>query len=520
MIRRDTKAMREAKALLAALVLEDDRRWGDVAEPWQWRLAEWAFDERARPNRWESRPRGGSKSTDIAAISMVAMLTTDPAGSRSYAVAVDRDQGRLIAEAAAGFVVRTPALASALTVDSYKVTANGSGSALEILAADAASTWGLKPRRVVCDEFCQWSSTANAKGVWMAILTSMGKVDGAKLLCTSTSGDPAHWSHGIYETALKSKAWTVQEVPGPLPWASEDFLAEQRLILPDSVYRRLHLNQWCASEDRLTNLDDVRACVTLDGPLEWQEGRQYVLALDLGVRNDRTVAAVMHSERVVEPGGRDVVQRMVLDRMEVWAGTRANPVDLGAVEEWVEFTARAYRARVVCDPWQAIAMVQRLRSRGLQVEEFNFSQQSTGRLAVALHTTIRDHRLAIPDDPELIDELVNVRLRETSPNVYRLDHDPDRHDDRAVSLAMAILQLATREPMSRPILYTDEEIEREDFNVAVAQARAAGTIANPVPLFGGYAFGGDSAMPASVHRDDEDEKLAATRGKTKPSPFV
>ena len=517
MIRRNTKAMREAKALLAALVLEDGRLWGDVAEPWQWRTAEWAFDERARPNRWDTRPRGGSKSTDIAGVSMVAMLTTDPVGSRSYAIAVDKDQGRLIAEAAAGFVARTPALASALTVDSYKVTAS-SGSTLEILAADAASTWGLKPRRVVCDEFCQWPSTANAKGVWTAILTSMGKVAGAKLLCTSTSGDPAHWSHAVYETARKSKAWTVQEVPGPLPWASEDFLVEQRLILPESVYRRLHLNEWCASEDRLTNLDDVRACVTLDGPLGAAPGHQYVLALDLGVRNDRTVAAVMHSERVVEPGGRDVVQRMVLDRMEVWAGTRANPVDLGAVEEWVEYTARAYRARVVCDPWQAIAMVQRLRSRGLQVEEFNFSQQSTGRLAVALHTTIRDHRLAIPDDSDLIDELVNVRLRETSPNVYRLDHDPDRHDDRAVTLAMAILQLATRVPMSRPILYSDEEIEHEDFNVAVAQARAAGTIANPVPLFGGYAFGGYSAMPASVHRDDDHDQ--SQNGKTAPSPFV
>ena len=271
----------------------------------------------------------------------------------------------------------------------------------------------------------------------------MGKVAGAKLLCTSTSGDPAHWSHKVYEAALKSKAWTVQETPGPLPWASEDFLAEQRLILPESVYRRLHLNEWCASEDRLTSLDDVRACVTLDGPLEWEQGRQYVLALDLGVRDDRTVAAVMHSERTLEPGGRDVVQRMVMDRMEVWAGSRANPVDLGAVEQWVEFTARAYRAKVVCDPWQAIAMVQRLRSRGLQVEEFNFSQQSNGRLAVALHTTIRDHRLAIPDDEALIDELVNIRLKETAPNVYRIEHDPDKHNDRAIALAMATLQLAT-----------------------------------------------------------------------------
>ena len=39
----------------------------------------------------------------------------------------------------------------------------------------------------------------------------------------------------------------------------------------------------------------------------------------------------------------------------------------------------------LCDPWQAIAMVQRLRSRGVPVEEFTFSQPSVGRLAVALH---------------------------------------------------------------------------------------------------------------------------------------
>jgi phage FluMu gp28-like protein len=54
-----------------------------------------------------------------------------------------------------------------------------------------------------------------------------------------------------------------------------------------------------------------------------------------------------------------------------------------------------------------------------------------------LHQLIRSHTLAIPDDPELIDELANVRLIETSPGVYRLDHDPNRHDDRAIALALA-----------------------------------------------------------------------------------
>jgi phage FluMu gp28-like protein len=53
---------------------------------------------------------------------------------------------------------------------------------------------------------------------------------------------------------------------------------------------------------------------------------------------------------------------------------------------------------------------------------------------------------ALPDDEELLDELANVRLRESAPGVYRMDHDPDRHDDRAVALALAAHHLVTRVP--------------------------------------------------------------------------
>ena len=50
------------------------------------------------------------------------------------------------------------------------------------------------------------------------------------------------------------------------------------------------------------------------------------------------------------------------------------------------------------------------------------------------------------DDRELLDELANVWLRETSPGVFRLDHDPGRHDDRAITLALAAHSLTEKAP--------------------------------------------------------------------------
>ena len=67
-----------------------------------------------------------------------------------------------------------------------------------------------------------------------------------------------------------------------------------------------------------------------------------------------------------------------------------------------------------------------------------------GRLATTVHLLLREHRLALPQDPQLLDELANVRLRETSPGVYRMDHDPDKHDDQAIALALAANHLITR----------------------------------------------------------------------------
>jgi len=73
--------------------------------------------------------------------------------------------------------------------------------------------------------------------------------------------------------------------------------------LRDSEYSRLHLNIWTQSEDRLVSAADLLAAAVLDGEQEPRAGVQYLISVDLGLVNDKTVVAVGHSGEISpEPG--------------------------------------------------------------------------------------------------------------------------------------------------------------------------------------------------------------------------
>jgi hypothetical protein len=93
--------------------------------------------------------------------------------------------------------------------------------------------------------------------------------------------------------------------------------------------------------------------------------------------------------------------------------------------------------RTVADDRDA-ATSARARGGRYRVVVHEPERRSPGRDTAHL---LRDHRLALPPDQELLDELATVRLRESAPGVLRLDHDAGRHDDRAVSLGLAALTL-------------------------------------------------------------------------------
>lgn len=434
----------DAMAVLAALVLEDGRRWGEAATDWQRADAAAVLDLSGPRLHFQTRPRGGSKTTDEAGVALAVLLEQAPPGSRSYALATDGEQAGLLTDAMRGFVARTPELQGAVKVMARQVVNTRTSAALEVLPADGASAWGLRPYFVVADELAAWPHTRNYVQLWEAVISAMPKTQG-RLVCLTSAGDPSHWSFRVIEGARTSKQWRVSEIPGPLPWREPADLEEQRRMLPESSYARLHLNQWAQAEDRLTTVEAVRACIGHEGVLMAEKGVDYVVSLDIGLTNDRTVAAVGHRIEFA-----DRSHGVVLDRMDVWQGRKGAPVDLVAVGEHLAEVCGQYNgARLVFDPYQGQHLAQVLRSRGVTAKAFTFSQSSTGRLGMLLFRLLRDGLLDLPDDPDLVAELAGVTLRENAPGSYRLDNAPGTHDDRAVALALLAHELLEHHPRRR-----------------------------------------------------------------------
>jgi hypothetical protein len=167
----------------------------------------------------------------------------------------------------------------------------------------------------------------------------------------------------------------------------------------------------------------------------------YSIGLDVGTSNDATACVVCHQETQRNAAGERVGTHVVVDAIRSWSGTRAVNVDLREVEEELAILGKRYRATLYFDPSQALAMTQRLSSRGISVVRFDFTAASVGKLASGLLNLLRTRQLHLPRHPKLYDELLTVRLRTNSVGVLRIDHDPGRHDDHVIALALAAYPL-------------------------------------------------------------------------------
>lgn len=102
-------------------------RWGDCCTEDQLRDAEAILNIDSPRRHWLGRAKGYSKSREVAALSLVALLTQFPPDAQGYIAASDLEPAGLLRQSMAEFVNNTPELQGRVTVDLPKVS-NPSGA--------------------------------------------------------------------------------------------------------------------------------------------------------------------------------------------------------------------------------------------------------------------------------------------------------------------------------------------------------------------------------------------------------
>ena len=174
---------------MASLPVERGR-WGETATDFQRRDAAAVLDLMGPPFTFITRPRGGRKSTDAAALCVALHMTTAPPGATSFVVAADAEQAGIVLDSVRSFLRGAQALRKFIKVEARRVVFLTDGeptSSVAVLPADEASSYGLRPYLVIADELSVWPDSANAKGLWSAVVSAMPKIEGSKLVVVTSA---------------------------------------------------------------------------------------------------------------------------------------------------------------------------------------------------------------------------------------------------------------------------------------------------------------------------------------------
>jgi hypothetical protein len=472
----DIEAVEEevtALDVMYGLVLEDGREWGEAAADFQRADVEAVFDVSGPTWHFLTRPRGASKTSDTAGMVLSWLVAESEPLFRGIVVAASEAQAGELIEAAAGFVERTPGLSDLVVVESLKISVE-SGAYVEVLTASESGSWG-KGRAtsfIILDEFAQWPETRRCRRVWLSMLSATHKTPGLRLILLTTAPERSHFSYPVLEEAVSgptSPSWHVAQVPGPVPWADPKVLAAQRPHMTENEYARLVMNEVTDADDVVVTREDLANACRPEGTLPPKKGLRYLITVDLGVKVDPTVIVVSHVEKA---DGR--AKRVVVDHLRRYVPKKAKQVRLQMVEDELYDLSVAYNgAPVHGDPSQFHQMRQNLELRGRRVKEFKFTPTSVGEIGSSLVLALRNGQLEVPGTPELKDEFLHVRLRESSPGVYRLDHDNNRHDDQAVTVGMAVhLHLGKRSGSAGFMEHMRRQVAERKDEATTEEARA------------------------------------------------
>lgn len=293
---------------------------------------------------------------------------------------------------------------------------------------------GINPIDVVFDEYSEIKEE-----MWTAIIQPVLRENGGTATFIYTPKGKNHsWKLlQIAKENPKEWYWSVKSIHDTNAYEEEE-LKSIKAQTPLALFQQEYE---CAFLDGASQLfRGVRECL-YDTRLPLEPEGIFQLGVDLAKYNDWTVLTPFNINSFV-----------------VYPQDRFNNVDWPTQETRIEAVARRYGgARIKIDSTGVgDPIVDSLRSKGLNISEsdaINFSGVRRENLLTHLAMLVENRKIKIPNDEGLISELEAFRFEMTDNGKVKLTVPRGIHDDRVMSLALAVHGCA-----DATIEYDDEEI--------------------------------------------------------------
>lgn len=271
-----------------SFIVQTKGRWAGkpiVHEPWQKQLLDELYLRKPNGDRVYSQAligvaRKNGKSTLSAELALYGLIGTREHSPEVYAAAASRDQARIVFNQAKDFVEASPRLMDYLTPQRNVILCKRNRGVFRVLASDAPLQYGLNPNMVVIDEL--WAH-ANPELYYALTTADLARENPLVVAITTAGFDRSSICFELYQRGMELRQnggieamrregflfWWY-EVPAeldytdpenwhlanPSSWITPERLEQYRRRFPESVFRRLHLNQWCLTPDTLVSLAD------------------------------------------------------------------------------------------------------------------------------------------------------------------------------------------------------------------------------------------------------------------------
>jgi len=458
-----------------------------VYDPWQkfvWMNIMGFFDRDTNLRRFRIAhvevARGNGKSAMASQCSLFFLALDNPNGNMIANVATRKEQARIVLDSSRAMATKAKAFLKDTGVEvlAHAVVHKKTNSIIRALSSDKNGLDGLNDVLAVCDELHVMS-----REVFDVIYSGMSKRKDSLTLCITTAGfntDSVGFSQSVYARKVCEGKITDEQFFAIIYCAEEgdDLFSETTWIkanpgLGTSVDKKTfaakaskarsepqdlpnfkvkHLNIWLSEMNSFFDVDMLKRGADTTLELENFKGKKCRIGVDVASHIDLSSIGIVFRENdqwdifdksyipeaTVEKVNSDIYRECI--GKGYLTATPGEAIDQDSIEAELTSLTKLFKVMDInLDPWNTVALMQRLQKKRIPTNEFRMTVANLSEPMKVLDAAIRKGQVRYNGSPLLNWSFGNVvAKRDAADNVFPRKTNDKLKIDPVIAILMAV----------------------------------------------------------------------------------